>query len=234
MKKTQDILELPLISITDGLKIGQIKELVVNPDGGTIDYLLIGGERWYEGPKVLAFNAVLGIGDDAVTTEGGEQVKLLAEQNGAGVLLARGIKVIDTRVMTKKGRFIGQVTEYLIDEETGKIKVCEYKPINGGGLETIPADQVVTYGRDVLVVAEAGSSKNEEPAPAEDANRQPSAAELFEARQRQYILGKKASRTIIAENGSVIINEGDVITEEVIEMAKATGRFTELTMNIQG
>ncbi|NPV27160.1 MAG: photosystem reaction center subunit H [Firmicutes bacterium] len=258
MKKTKDILELPLISISDGLEIGQVKELVINPERGTVDYLLISGERWYEGPKVLPFDAVLGIGEDAVTTENTEQVKTLTEQNGASILLARGVRVIGTRVMTRKGRFIGKISEFMIDEDTGKITACELMPSNGEGIDIIPADRVVTFGRDVLVISEesantpnpdrmtsgkpviASSAVFENEAvqtsqvQAEPINRQLTAAELFEERQRQYIMGKKVSRTITAESGEVIAREGEVISEELINRAKAAGKFTELTMNTEG
>ena len=57
-------------------------------------------------------------------------------------------------------------------------------------------------------------------------------AKLFEEKQRQYMLGKHASRKILAENGLVIIEQGEVITEAVLEKAKQAGKFVELSMSI--
>ena len=33
MKKSQEIIGLPVFSIMDGKKIGQVKDLVINPEG---------------------------------------------------------------------------------------------------------------------------------------------------------------------------------------------------------
>jgi hypothetical protein len=52
-----------------------------------------------------------------------------------------------------------------------------------------------------------------------------------EYRRRAMLLGKKASRTITADNGEVIVDEGAEITEEVLQKAKLANKFIELSMN---
>jgi hypothetical protein len=56
---------------------------------------------------------------------------------------------------------------------------------------------------------------------------------MFEEKQRKYLLGKKASRRIEAESGVVIIEQGEEITEVVLQKAKLAGKFVELSMSIQ-
>lgn len=60
-----------------------------------------------------------------------------------------------------------------------------------------------------------------------------SLSEIFERRQIKYMLGKKISRDIEADDGSVVIRQGETISEDVIARAKAGGKFLELSMNIE-
>ena len=52
-----------------------------------------------------------------------------------------------------------------------------------------------------------------------------------EDRRRAMLLGKKAARTITADNGEVIVESGAEITEEVLQKAKLANKFIELSMN---
>jgi|LSQX01.2.fsa_nt_gb uncharacterized protein YrrD len=74
------------------------------------------------------------------------------------------------------------------------------------------------------------SEETEESPPVE--TKQPeSAAELFEQRQRQYLVGRRATRTIVDAQGNVIVNEGMIINNEIITEAKKSGKLVELIMN---
>ena len=50
-------------------------------------------------------------------------------------------------------------------------------------------------------------------------------------RRRTMLLGKKAARTITADNGDVIVAEGAEITEDVLQKAKLANKYIELSMN---
>ena len=41
MKKRQEIIGLPVYSIIDGIKVGQVQDLVVNPEEGRVDFVLV-------------------------------------------------------------------------------------------------------------------------------------------------------------------------------------------------
>lgn len=50
-------------------------------------------------------------------------------------------------------------------------------------------------------------------------------------RRRTMLLGKKATRTIKADNGDIIVENGSEITEEVLQKAKLANKYIELSMN---
>ena len=56
--------------------------------------------------------------------------------------------------------------------------------------------------------------------------------EKTEERHKRFLLGKRASRDIVSETGAIIVKEGEEITSVVLEKAKMTNKFIELSMNI--
>ena len=79
MKKTQDIVGLSVFSVIDGRQVGQVKDLVINPEEGKVDYLLVSDGSWYIGARILPFDKVMGIGDHAVTTESQSNITSIAD-----------------------------------------------------------------------------------------------------------------------------------------------------------
>ena len=72
-----------------------------------------------------------------------------------------------------------------------------------------------------------------EPEPEPEPKKAESAADkATEERHRRFLLGKKASRDIVADNGTVIVKSGEAITEAVLQKAKMANKFIELSMNI--
>ena len=66
------------------------------------------------------------------------------------------------------------------------------------------------------------------------ATEQPSTpANLFEQRQKQFLVGKKVTKTIYDTEGGVIIDSGEFITEDIIEKVSDNGKIIELVMNYE-
>lgn len=258
MKKSQEILGLSIISIAEGKEIGKVKDLVINSQQGSIECLVVDNDAWYLGLKMIPFSLVQGVGEYAVTIENETAISDTNDLPNVNELLKQNIQVKGTKVLTKKGKLIGTVTEFIVDEENGKIAGCEFAPVNAPDqVKIIPAKGVVTFGKDVLVVTEniennllnslveqsqfdasnveAASTTTTYTATADEAQEkkqsQADAAKLFEERQRQFLLGRKLTKQLQMASGEIIAEEGEIITEEIIEKAKSVGKYMELTMN---
>ncbi|CFX17198.1 PRC-barrel domain [Syntrophomonas zehnderi OL-4] len=234
MKKSQEILGLPVFSIVDGRKLGQVKDLVINPEEGKVDFILVSNGSWYVGARVLPFKAVMGVGEHAVTTESENQLATINDTSSANSLLQRNIEVKGNRVLTNKGNLVGVVSEYEIDEETGKLVRLEYKTAaDESKIEVVEAENVLTFGTDVIVIKEQTgstpppvlSSESKEVA----ANVGSDGANLFKERQKQFLVGKSVIQDIKDADGNVIIPEGTVVTEEICDLAESKGKFVELS-----
>lgn len=156
MKKSSQILGLPIISIADGSEVGNVKSLVINPDKGSIDFLTIEKEEWQVSVKAIPYKKVVGIGEYAATIETDSAIIDLNEIPIANQLVNKKIKIIGSKVMTRKGEMLGDVHEYYVDEDNGTILGTS---INVSGREvTLPANSVITYGKDIIIVKENASN----------------------------------------------------------------------------
>lgn len=331
MKKTQEILGLPIISISDGNEVGKVKGILINADKGAIDFFVVDSGVQAIGTRVIPTEDILGIGEYALTIEYEDIIRDISSIPPAVDLLQKDVKVKNTRVLTKKGRLIGETGDIYVDEdEFCNIAGVEFTSyVDQSGVRIIPRQNVITFGKNLIVVTEdvesalldemiqSGSlyspvgvekknlgnfdlsDKPDDNAAAanevadsndiiakadnilaaegneyykeldvkaegsessqvlketnaavftevvettqnktEEVNIQSSAApseggagNLFEQRQRQYLKGRRVTKTITDNSGSVIISEGSVITDDVIDAAKTYGKLIELVMN---
>ncbi len=281
MKKTQEIIGLPVISISGGVEIGRVKGIIINADKGSADYIIVDSGMQSLNTMIIDAGDITGIGEYALTIEDEDDIKNINQVPEAVELLNKNVKIIGTKVITKKGRLIGRVSEFYVDEDNCcKITAVEYSSSKDSEKTlTVPRDSVITFGKDISIVEDtiedelnekesqpisenyipetgekepAGSDEDDgisdhsevEDADTNDvyedasdlfdvtaATQEDNTAVLFEQRQRQYLTGRKATKAIFDDDGNVIINDGELITGEIIDEAKKTGKLIELVMN---
>ena len=166
MKKSAEILGLPIISITEGRELGMSKTLLIDAQNGKVAAITIEDDDWYRGVKLIPYESVIAIGEDAVTITHSENILTLDEAGDYEDLLTENIRVIGTKAITKTGRIQGKVTEVIIGAG-GKIEACEITAPDGS-VNEVGADQISIFGKQVTVVDMDEEKKNsfltEEPA----------------------------------------------------------------------
>ena len=350
MKKSLEILGLPVISITEGRELGMSKSLLIDAKNGTVAAITIEDEDWYRGVKLLPYSSVIAIGSDAVTVTGSDKILTLEDAGDYESMLDANIKIIGTKAITMSRTIQGKVSEIFIGEN-GKIEKCEIEAADGS-LSEITAEQVSIFGKQVTVIEAESEKKTEllnrikqddanKPAPqidpepeiaapapepepvavpepeitlepaapepepvieetvpepvveetvvpeveaetiaetapepvveepvAEETPKteavaegpvietvpEPVVEETVEAapepvaeepakenkksdpitdRHRRFLLGKTATRQIVSENGVVVVEQGETVTEAILQKASMTNKFIELSMNVQ-
>ena len=310
MKKSIEIIGLPVISITEGRELGMSKTLLIDAKNGTIAAITIEDEDWYRGVKLLPYSSVIAIGEDAVTVTNSENILTLEDAGDYEAMMDANIKIIGTKAITKSGTIQGKVVEIYVGDN-GKIEKCEIEA-RDGSLSEITSDQISIFGKQVTVIdsdlekkteliapkapaeavaapkaeakpaaepkaeapkaepAKAEAPKAEpkqeakpaepkaapapapapkaepkqeakpapkaEPAKAEAPKADPSiqmADKATEERHRRFLLGKTVTRRITTDSGVVLVNEGDTVTEEVLQKVKIANKFIDLSMNVQ-
>lgn len=157
MKKSVEILGLPVISITEGRELGTSKTLLIDAKNGMVAAITIEDEDWYRGVKLIPYESVIAIGDDAVTVTNSENILKLEEASDYENLLDENIRVIGTKAITKSGTIQGNITEVFVGEN-GSIEKCEVTAPDGTTTE-VTADQISIFGKQVTVIDPDGQKK---------------------------------------------------------------------------
>jgi uncharacterized protein YrrD len=256
MKASEEIRGLRIISISDGTQVGTVKDLILNPHTGSLDFFIVDQPADYFGAKIIPFNDIIGLGEFALTLPSPQVIQDVSQNPVAQELLKQGVAVIGTKVLTKKGSLIGEVQEILIDEETGKISECVFSNSKGERHQA-RAQQIITYGKELLIIdgdlvpnltsipssdstkiatmnvsesewMEKNIQKSEDASNEADQPSQETEFNLFEQRQLQYFLGKDVIKDVVLDNGD-ILSAGEPMTEEVIRKITTRSKLMEIT-----
>lgn len=176
MKKSVDILGLPVISITEGRELGMSKTLLIDAPNRIVAAITIEDEDWYRGVKLIPYDNVIAVGDDAVTINNSENILTLDAAGDFETLLDDNIRVIGTKAITRTGVIQGNITEIYIGDD-GSIEKCEITAPEGSTSE-VTADQVAIFGKEVTVISpegDAGKKSDTASAPAAPAVTAPAA-----------------------------------------------------------
>jgi len=154
MKKSQQIIGLPIISISDGNEVGKVKNIIINSEKGSIDYFVVDSGIQALSTRVIPTTNVLGIGEYAMTILNPDAISDISKIPVAIELLQKNITVKETKVLTKKGSLIGETGDIFVDVDNGCLIVgIEYiADITQKKVRLIPRSSVITYGKTLLVV----------------------------------------------------------------------------------
>lgn len=258
MKKSVEIIGLPVISITEGRELGMSKSLLIDAPNGSVAAITIEDEDWYRGVKLLPYSSVIAIGEDAVTITNSENILTLEDAGDYEAMMDANIKIIGTKAITKSGTIQGKVVEIYIGDN-GKIDKCEIEG-RDGSLSEIVSEQISIFGKQVTVIDSDFEKKTEIIAPVEtpavaapkteapkpqvkeapkteapkavDAAAQ-MADKATEERHRRFLLGKTVTKDIVSATGVVLAKTGDVVTEEILQKVKMANMFIDLSMNVK-
>lgn len=260
MKPTREIIGLRIISISDGTQVGVVKDLVLNPQEKTLDFMIVDQPTDYLGAKVISFKDILGVGEFAITIPHPGVIQDVGQNIDAQNLLKQDTRVLETKVLTKKGQLIGEVTEILIDEETGLIAACLFE--SQGQMHQVEAEQIITLGKELLIIEGLPTvpkhqimepdSENQLQTPevsvlTEDADftlevdsikevvsldETESGFNLFEQRQLQFFIGKKVEKDIVLDNAEVL-HAGEHITPDIVTHITTRSTLMEVTSHLQ-
>jgi uncharacterized protein YrrD len=255
-KKATQIIGLPVVTLNRGTKIYDVEDMILDPERRQVLALVVQERAWFHSAKALPFGRIHAIGPDAVIIPDG-RVIIDVDRDPVLRRLYNDQIVKGLRVLTEDGRKLGQVADMLLDDKTGEIKGY-YVSIGRvlditQGTRWLPADRVISMGLRVLYVPadvaadfeaqvggwagaldqaggrlkQAGTRLNEQLVQAGEQARQ-----LLPEQIKPMVVGHTAKRKVTDDEGTVIVNEGDVITEEQFEVARQAGKLPQLMVAV--
>ena len=164
MFRARDLHRRAVVDVQEGTKVGQIDDLLLDPDGQHVAGYIVqrGSALLGQGSRVLvAATAVHAVGPDAVTVQRTD-AEDTAEDTSA---LPRLSDLIGHKVVSEGGKLLGVVEDVLLDDNG--MRIVGYALESAGasgrlgaltgqhhdGLRFIRADSNLRVGRDMLIAA---------------------------------------------------------------------------------
>ena len=211
LKKSVEILNLPIISITEGRELGTSKSLLIDAKNGVVAAITIEDEDWYRGVKLLPYSSVIAIGADAVTITNSENILTLEDASDYETMLDANVRIIGTKAITKTGTIQGKVSEIFVGEG-GRIEKCALIDADGAAAE-ISADQISIFGKQVTVIdadveAEKKTDELTVPEPV---------VEAAPAEEIPAVAEEPAEEAPVAAEESAVEEAAEEVVEEVVQ-----------------
>ena len=158
MRKSKQIVGMPVFSLEEGQQTGSVKDLVVNPQSKKVVALAIAQKGWLKELKYIPYSKIRSIGEDAITVDHGTTLEKGASLPEIVKLVREKVEVTGARLVTENGTILGLVDEYLIDLLTGEIVGLEFGDnfINSmiKGRAYLDINHIRTIGKEVIVCNE--------------------------------------------------------------------------------
>jgi len=155
MRKSKQLLHLPVFSLEEGRQIGKVKGLVIDPGKKAVVALIIEEKGWLKEQKFIPFSQIRSAGEDAITVERNNSLQRGATLPEVLKLTRDKVDVLGTRIVLENGTILGQVDEFYIDLQTGEIVGLEFSEgiFNNvmQGRAYLDATFIRTLGRQVTI-----------------------------------------------------------------------------------
>lgn len=220
MKTASTVKQLPIVSVAEGEEIAAVRSLLVNRKSKKIQYLDVGLNGKGIVPTVLPFEDIIGIGADYIIIKAVSNISRTSDDKSLAASLEDCLLLEGRTVLSSTGDILGTVSDYEIDETSGEIEKLLLE--NG---EEVVGNTIVTLSAQFILADITGNTRGV-PGTVEEI-----ASQLDEG-SLAYLEGKTVSSTIRSEDGTFSIEEGTVLTVELISEAERHGLLLELTMQV--
>lgn len=223
MKKLTTILQLPIMDILNGKKVGQTKDVIMNQDTKEITFVL--QESTVTSLNVIDGKEILRVGRDVILIKTNQAIQNTQENPELAKALGESYSLMGLDVITIEGNMEGEIIDLFIDMEEKKIAKIE---LAGG--RTYDTVSIVSISDKYVFVQGKGSQD----ALGQDGENLVEAniggAQISEDQQEANLINMTLTSEVSNENGTFIVRKGTELTEELIRQAKEQGVFTDLIM----
>jgi uncharacterized protein YrrD len=253
MRKGKKLIGRPILSLTDGVRVGEVKDVLLGRDNDAVVGLLVDEGGLFGSAMVVPVEEIEAFGRDAVVVASRDSVRAAGEVPEIKEILDRKTSLIGTKVFTETGDAQGAVNDIYFEEGTGRVSALE---ITGGtwqdatqGVRNLPVSDVVRTGPEILFVqpeagasleaqrggiagalADAGDKARDAGSQAADKARTAtgSAGDASSGSLESRLIGQRTGDDVEDERGAIIVPAGRRVTQADVERAKEAGRLPDL------
>jgi uncharacterized protein YrrD len=153
---------MPVVSLEEGVKVGRVTGLVVDPALKAVTALVVEKRGLSREQKFVPFLQIYSIGANAITLNRSQSAVKGASLPEILRLYKEKMTLIGAKVIVENGTVLGSVIEYRLDTATGLITTIEIAPTKRAaffqGIKMLDTAFVRTIGRDIVVVTDSADT----------------------------------------------------------------------------
>ncbi|ADL11955.1 PRC-barrel domain-containing protein [Acetohalobium arabaticum] len=155
MNKGYEVIDLPVVNLETGKEIGDVKDVVFDPDTERIVGLIVEGGGFFKGDRMIPYDQLYSMGDDAVTIK--DESALSDLDDTKDYLIDNPGDVIGSKVVTDDGKELGIIEDIILNPDDGNRDSYEitdglvHDILDGRGVLSVSNE--LKYGEDVVVVS---------------------------------------------------------------------------------
>ncbi|MDQ3327221.1 MAG: PRC-barrel domain-containing protein [Chloroflexota bacterium] len=155
-RKGKDLVGMPIVSFADGEKIGDVKDILFDPEQNRVVALLTSEGGFLSSARAILWQNLKTVGHDAILVpDRSAEIKADSDRYLKRIMENDNI-LKKTKVYTEDGRDLGEIGDMFIDDSTGEVVGYE---VSGGmlasklkGMKFMPAPDTLTVGQDAAFV----------------------------------------------------------------------------------
>lgn len=224
MTKFSEIISLPVYSIFDRKKIGNIENILLNKNH--VKYYVVYDEE-NDIKYLLHPSKIFGHSPSCITIKN-LQVLLLLDSEDKNI--SNYTNPINSTLISTKGESYGKIRDIVIEDNTAKEIICDY---------IVSFNKVLSLGDKVSFVKHKDSDKMSLYAHKKPVFKdikefkvvaQNSVAPLREIVNNNMLIGRKTTQDILGLNNEIIVKSGSIINSKILNKVKYSGKLKELTL----
>lgn len=156
MIKGKDILNRSIIAVSTGEKVDRVHDVIFDHQANQVLGLLVDEGGWFSAAKVVPFERIRSVGEDAIMIGTPDDVTTTREDGRLKEALDSKASLIGLTLLTTDGQNLGRIADVFFDEHTGRVEGYE---ATGGlfadlssGRTFVPAPESVQIGTDTAIV----------------------------------------------------------------------------------
>ncbi|MBI2941060.1 MAG: PRC-barrel domain-containing protein [Chloroflexi bacterium] len=157
MRRAKTVLQLPVVSLADGLRIGIVRDILFDCAGRRIAAFIVAEAGWLKDTQVIPMEQVRSYGRDALTVFNSQSKAIVPASSIRAIsrLLHNGVCLTGLHMLTEGGDDLGTIEEIFIAPDGGMVGY----EISAGivrdtmhGRRFVPATEALTVGPDAAIV----------------------------------------------------------------------------------
>ncbi|MCE5200409.1 MAG: PRC-barrel domain-containing protein [Armatimonadota bacterium] len=224
-RKASSLIGMPVYVLNQARQAGVVKSIIYDAEHSRVIGFGVREPGFIPPePRLIMFDEVRNLGQDAVMVESEQSLVKEKETPEISRVTGRRKNVLETLVLTERGKVLGKIADVVIDDSTGVIISYEITSISGSH-GYLPAEKVLKVGPDAVIV-EGDAEETFAP-------QQPTPEKTIESPQPMHphptactpeqeiemARGKVASQDVYDDRGNLIVAKGEEITEYVVHQA---------------